>query len=454
MNVLLISTYEMGRQPFGLASPAAWLEREGFDVRCADLSLDELDPDVVTTADLIAFYVPMHTATRLAARAAEKVRAVNPKAHLCFYGLYASLNEAYLRGLGGRTILGGEFETGLVDLARRLRQDDLKAGPPPCVVSLERQRFIAPDRRGLPALDRYARLVTGDDSRTVGYTEASRGCAHMCRHCSIVPVYAGRFRVVQRDVVLEDIRRQVAEGARHITFGDPDFFNGPVHAMGVVEGLHREFPDLTYDVTIKVEHLLKHRRHLAGLRDTGCLFVTTAVESVDDRVLEILNKGHTHADFLEAVRLMREIGLHINPTFVAFTPWLTRPGYVELLRTVLELDLVDHVAPVQYAIRLLIGASSELLKLEEVRQLVGEFDPQGLVWPWTHTDPGVDRLHLGVLDAVHDARHRGEDRRTVFRRVWRLALEACDRSTDEAMDVLREPAPRVTVPYLTEPWYC
>ena len=63
----------------------------------------------------------MHTATRLAARAAEKVRAANPRAHLCFFGLYASLNEAYLRDLGGQTILGGEFESGLAALARRLR---------------------------------------------------------------------------------------------------------------------------------------------------------------------------------------------------------------------------------------------------------------------------------------------------------------------------------------------
>jgi radical SAM superfamily enzyme YgiQ (UPF0313 family) len=456
IRVVLLSTYEMGRQPLGLASPAAWLEREGCTVRCIDLSLDELDSAAVAAADLVAFHLPMHTATRLAAQVVPRVRAANPCAHLCFYGLYASPNEDYLRRLGGRTILGGEFESGLVELARRLGRGTAASDPPLPVVSLERQRFVVPRRDGLPALDRYARLESGEGSRSVGYTEASRGCKYSCRHCPVVPVYGGRFRVVDREVVLEDIRRQVAAGAAHVTFGDPDFFNGPTHSMRIVEQLHREFPDLSYDVTIKIEHLLEQRRHLAGLRETGCLFVTTAVESVDDRVLEILDKGHTRAGFVEAMGLMREVGLAVNPTFVAFTPWLTRSGYLDLLRTILELDLVDHVAPVQYAIRLLVTPTSKLLELDEMQPLVGEFDSEGLVWPWVHPDPGVDKLQEQVLNAVHEARHQESTRREVFLKLWELAQDACDRSTSRSLDVatIMQAVPRVTVPYLTEPWYC
>src|SRR5688572_33277631 len=92
--------------------------------------------------------------------------------------------------------------------------------------------------------------------------------------------------VVPVEVVLEDIDQQVAAGAAHITFGDPDFFNGPTHARKIVEALHREHPSLTYDAIIKVEHLLAHRELLPVLAKTGCLFVTSAVESVDDLVLE------------------------------------------------------------------------------------------------------------------------------------------------------------------------
>src|SRR5580692_386398 len=235
MRVVLISTYELGRQPFGLASPAAWLRAAGTGVTCVDLSRETLPEDTVRTADLVAFYVPMHTATRLAVAALPAVRGLNPRAHLCFYGLYAPVNESYLRGLGVETILGGEFEEGLRSLAERLgagkmgagakngqgeRSGALSAPPGEPVISVARQKFITPDRTGMVALDKYARLMMpSGEARTVGYTEASRGCKHLCRHCPIVPVYNGVFRIVHREGVMADIRQQVSVWAEHITFG-------------------------------------------------------------------------------------------------------------------------------------------------------------------------------------------------------------------------------------------
>ncbi|HMC58809.1 MAG TPA: radical SAM protein, partial [Candidatus Solibacter sp.] len=326
MRVVLISTYDLGRQPFGLASPAAWLRAAGHEVTMADVSCSPMPRVAVEQADLIAFFLPMHTATKLSLRLMDRVKHVNPGAHLCAFGLYAPLNERLLRGAGVGTILGGEFESGLVELASG--RDPLgRAAGAARLISLDRQQFRVPDRTGLPPLGAYAQLVVGRTTRRVGYTEASRGCKHLCRHCPVVPVYRGTFRVVQAEVVLEDIRRQVAAGAEHITFGDPDFFNGPGHALPIVRALHQEWPWLSYDVTIKVEHLLRHADLLPVLRDTGCAFAISAVESLDDAVLERLAKGHTRADFLEALRLMRAAELPMSPTFIPFTPWTTMAGY-------------------------------------------------------------------------------------------------------------------------------
>src|SRR5215813_13831096 len=288
MKTLLISTYELGRQPFGLASPAAWFKKRGHDVACLDLSRQALNEALVREARLIAIYLPMHTATRLASHLIPTLRQVNPHAHLCCYGLYAPMNEQYLKSLGVSTILGGEFESGLVQLAERLAGTvgngwAEQAAPR---MSLERLAFETPDRTDLPAIHGYAHLVIpGNGFRIVGSTEASRGCKHLCRHCPIVPVYNGVFRIVQRDAVMEDVRQQVAAGAEHISFGDPDFFNGIKHALELIEQFHRAFPQVTYDVTIKIEHLRKYETHLPRLKETGCLFVISAVESVDDEVL-------------------------------------------------------------------------------------------------------------------------------------------------------------------------
>jgi radical SAM superfamily enzyme YgiQ (UPF0313 family) len=452
MNVLLVSTYELGHQPFGLASPAAWLAQRGYQVVCADLCIEALDSNAVRAADLIAFYLPMHTATRLAARAIEKVRVVNPAAHLCCYGLYAPLNESYLRSLGVGTILGGEFEAGLVSLAERLAKPQAGAGAASAqtepLISLDRQQFRVPLRSGLPALEKYARLRIGDASgltrtRVAGYTEASRGCKHLCRHCPIVPVYQGSFRVVQPEIVLADIRQQVEAGAQHVTFGDPDFFNGPTHAVRIVEALHREWPGLSYDATIKIEHLLQHRELLPRLRETGCLFVTSAVESADDAVLAKLDKGHTRADFVAVVREFRSAGLTLSATFIPFTPWTTRQSYRELLELLLELDLVDYTAPVQLALRLLIPRGSRLLELGDVQDAIGAFDEPALLYRWQHPDPDVDAL---AAQALRIAASPGS-RREIFSKLWSLVA---DRPLHEDLGLL----PRAAIPYLDEPWFC
>ena len=444
VKVLLVSTYELGRQPFGLASPAAWLRAQNHEVTLADVSCAPMPRAAVESADLIGFYLPMHTATRLALRLLGRVRTVNPRAHVCAYGLYAPLNERLLRGAGVATILGGEFEAGLTELARRLSAGEAPA--PPAAGPVERQQFLVPDRKGLPPLGAYAQLVVPDGTRRVGYTEASRGCKHLCRHCPVVPVYRGTFRVVQAEVVLEDIRRQVAAGAQHITFGDPDFFNGPGHAVPIVEALHREWPWLSYDVTIKIEHLLIHRDLVGVLRRTNCAFVTSAVESFEDGMLARLAKGHTRAGFHEALALTRAAGLPLCPTFIPFTPWTTRESYRVFLREIAALDLVAQVAPIQLAIRLLLPEGSLLLDLPEVRERIGLFDPRSLCYPWHNPDPSVDRLCLEIQELIKREEKHRTPRAETFRGICDLA------GAGELPDV---PLPsRATIPYLTEPWYC
>jgi radical SAM superfamily enzyme YgiQ (UPF0313 family) len=470
-SALLISTYEMGRQPFGLASAAAWLRAAGWTVATIDAAREKLRPERLSGPELIAFHLPMHTATRLAGPVIAAARRVNPSARIGAFGLYAPLNAEWLRGLGVDEIFGGEFEEELAAWAetnqkepqrpRRPQRNESSAVSAISAVSsgrdLPRIHFLVPDRSGLPPLSQYATLQMPDgERRSVGYTEASRGCRHLCRHCPIVPIYQGQFRVVQADVVLADVAAQVAAGAGHITFGDPDFFNGPTHAMRIVSALHEAHPGVSYDVTIKVEHLLQHRDLVPQLAATGCAFVTSAIESVDDEVLRLFDKGHTRADFLAAAALCRASGVTLAPTFVAFHPWLTPASYCDLLDTIDTLDLVDHVSPIQLAIRLLVPQRSRLLELAEMRAHLGDFDAGTLTYRWTHPDPRVDDLQREVMALV--GLRLTADRRRLFDEVRAMAYERAGlaqalRPGSGQADT-RPARARATVPYLNEPWYC
>jgi radical SAM superfamily enzyme YgiQ (UPF0313 family) len=471
-SALLISTYEMGRQPFGLASAAAWLRAAGWSVATIDAAREQLRPEQLSGPGLIAFHLPMHTATRLAGPVIAAARRANPSARIGAFGLYAPLNAEWLRGLGVDEIFGGEFEE---DLAAWANQDTIQKKPHRTQRSqsqtfsalsaispvfsdrgaLPRIHFLVPDRTGLPPLSQYATLQMPDgERRSVGYTEASRGCRHLCRHCPIVPIYQGQFRVVQAEVVLADVAAQVTAGAGHVTFGDPDFFNGPTHAMRIVSALHAAHPGLSYDVTIKVEHLLQHRGLVPQLAATGCAFVTSAIESIDDEVLRLFDKGHTRADFLEAVALCRASGVTLVPTFVAFHPWLTLEAYCNLLDTIDALDLVDHVSPIQLAIRLLVPQRSRLLELAELRAHLGAFDADTLTYRWTHPDPRVDDLQRDVMALV--GLRLAADRRTLFDEVRAMACERAGQALRPGSGQAdsRPARARATVPYLNEPWYC
>ncbi len=447
MKVLLLSTYDLGHQPFGLASPAAWLKGAGASVTCNDLAVEDLNEEAVVQAGLICIHLPMHAATRLAGRLMPRIKSLNSQAPLCFFGLYAPLCQDFVDQLGGGTVIGGEYESGLVAL-----HDSLAAGGNGInipVISTAKQDFRVPDRMGLPGLANYAYLENGG-RHIVGYTEASRGCKHLCRHCPVVPVYGGKFRIVAADVVQADIRNQVKAGAGHITFGDPDFFNGPAHGLRIIRALHDEFPHVTYDVTIKIEHLIKHANHLKTLVETGCLFVTTAMEATDDRVLEKLAKDHSRADMVRAMEICRGAGLTLSPTFIPFTPWTSVAGFLDLLVFIAQQGLVDCVAPVQLSMRLLLPDGSSLLELPEMENLIEGFDAASLSHRWSNPDSNVEQLYARVREAVEEGTAQGLSRRQTFVQLWRIAHQAQGEPI-HAMPDLGEPRP---VPHLSETWYC
>jgi radical SAM superfamily enzyme YgiQ (UPF0313 family) len=457
-RILLLACYELGRPPLSLAWPLAALRASGLNAAALDLAVQPFDDELARQAKLVAIAVPMHTALRLGVQAAARVRAVNPAAHIAFYGLYAWLNADYLLGGPADSVVAGEAEPALAALAAAVL-----AGQPPETAAgiatrqrlappqLARARLPVPQRDVLPGLDRYARYMDNGRTALAGYVEATRGCLHTCRHCPVVPVYNGRFFAVPLETVLADAAQQVAAGAGHITFGDPDFLNGPGHALRLARRLRAQHPGLTFDFTTKVEHILKHRDLFPEFAALGCTLVTTAVESLSDRVLDRLAKGHTAADVDRALEILDAAGIAMQPTLVAFTPWTTLDDYLAQIEFIHARGLEAGVAPVQLSIRLLIPPRSRLLDLPDTGEWLGPLDPAAFSYRWTHPDPRLDRLWAQVADRVAQGEAAGEPPAATHAAIRALAYAAAGRAAPA-----RPAAPRVrpAPPRLTENWFC
>ncbi len=433
VRVALVSCYELGHQPLAVAAPAARLLEAGHEVRCLDLSVEPWDPTLVTWADRLACSVPMHTATRIARQVVEDVRRRRPELPVACFGLYgAAMADVADRVLAGETDaplqrwVEGDRDTAVVHLDR----------------AADRSR---PARELLPPLERYARLERAGRDELVAVVEASHGCVHRCRHCPVPVVYDGRIRIVDADRVLADVAQQVEAGATHVTFGDPDFLCGPKHARRVVAALHDRLPALTFDCTVKVEHVLAHRQLWDEFAAAGCLFVVSAFESVDDATLARLDKGHTAADEAEAVAVLRAAGIEVRPSWLPFTPWTSVEQVRALVDFVAAHDLVGNVDPVQYTIRLLLPPGSLLLDHPDVVPYLGAYDAERASWSWHAADPAADTLQRDLADLVETSLSGGASIPAVYARVReRLGLPPV------AVDEARAAA----VPRLSEPWFC
>lgn len=444
MHVMLVSTYELGHQPIHLASPAAALIAAGHEVTCVDLSVEDVDTSSLGVIDAVGFSVPMHTAMRLAMPTAHRIRDLHPGLPIAFYGLYADVGRERTHGVVTDAIFCGEYEPDLVgwvnglsvSIGRQVR------------VSLGRGDFLVPYRGGLPGLGEYARLEHMGRARLAGAVEASHGCRHRCRHCPIPAVYDGRLRVVGEGPVQADIDQLVAMGAEHITFADADFLNAPVYSMSLLRSAHARHPRLSFDITVKVEHILKHRGLWPEMADLGVLFVVSAFESVDNRTLDILDKGHSVADMAESVRVLRSSDIHIRPTWLPFLPWTTPGDVAGILAFVDDNNLAAALDPVQLAIKVLIPEGSLLVNHPEMSPYLSYFDPEALTWLWDFVEPDSERLHKELDRIAAVASDCAEEAEVTLAAMRAIVSEI------SGVDLGPQPPMEREVPRLSESWFC
>ncbi len=446
IRVLAVTTYELGHQPLVLARLASTLGSAGIQFAFCDNSVerrsfsrreDFLLQDGEPPTDLI-ISVPMHTATKLGREIAVRARGIfGDSIRIIAVGLYSKVALASSRSFDAAVFLD-DPKSIIESLGATWHQDSHLSSS-----------SSAPDRSMLPGLGNYAYLIADGGKKLVGYVETTIGCAHMCKHCPVPVVFKGRFRAVSASEVLTQIDQLHSAGARHITFGDPDFLNGPAHALRIVRSMHAAHPELTFDATVKVEHILEYRGIWHELRALGLSFVVSAFEHTSDDVLHHLAKGHTRADIVEALSILREQDIDVRPSLIPFTPWTSKSDLLDLFEFIYDHDLVGSIDPVQLSIRLLVPLES--LLLDDISTEFGQWNPELLSYQWTSSDPGLDDLHEALTSIAEDAAAG------IVNNINAISLmrEAAYRSFNLSPPLRPEPSKSCECrPKLSESWFC
>ena len=381
MKILLTSFYDLGKQPKIIAEIVDRYNSSEIDFDFFDFSVEDQNIDL-ENYDVLGIYAPMHTATILSIEYIKDKKLPNK---MFTFGLYGSVLEDFNSSI--RYIKDIESD----ELALFLEINDDHQ------FSLKNN---IPNRQIFPDISNYAHLVDGSNNLIAGSVETTYGCKHSCTHCPVPISFNGSFKTYSLEKIVSDVENQVKQGAKHISFNDPDFFNGPMHALKILEALNKKFPGITYDSTIKVEHIIKYKKYFKELASLNMVFVISAFETTNDKVLSILEKNHTRSDLNNSIEISQEFGIDIRPTWMPFSPWTELKDLSNIVELIEGYQLRETVDPIQLTIKLLIPKHSLIIQRPEIKKYLGNYEKESLSFQWKYENIDAEKLQFTLFDFI------------------------------------------------------
>ena len=428
MKILLLSFYDLGKQPKIISELYKKLDNGSNQIDIVDYSIEEKNL-TLDNYDVLGIYASMHTASVLAEQYLRDRKLPNK---LFVFGLYANVfSEMFSNFQSIHSFDSDELESLL----------EVQLNPNYSF------KHSVPDRTILPSITDYSHIVDGSNNLIAGSVETTYGCKHECTHCPVPIEFKGMFKTFGTEKIITDVTNQVEEGAKHISFNDPDFFNGPKHALKILQLLNEKHPSITYDSTIKVEHILKYPDYFQELKNLNMLFVISAFETTNDHVLNILQKNHSFNDLNKAVELSLENKIDIRPTWMPFSPWTEQNDLISIIKLIENYKLRETVDPIQLTIKLLVPKNSLILKRPEMKEYLLDYDPASFSYAWQYKFPNIDNIQNELFTYV--LQHESENEYAQY-----LGLvDILESHTNETLLNSEKYSQRI-VPKLSETWFC
>jgi len=208
----------------------------------------------------------------------------------------------------------------------------------PYIQNLDELPF--PARHLLPPLSAYRPTPASYKRLPLGVLMATRGCPFHCAFCDR-SVHGTKYRMRSVDNILDEVEELIQKyGARELRFFDDTITINKKKLFELIDKMKERKIDVPWTAQSRVEGITPEV--LKKLKEGGCWQLLIGIESADDRMLKIMNKGSTVAKNTKAVELMKKYKMGIRADFLIGVPGETKESLNKSLEFAIKHDL-DYV---------------------------------------------------------------------------------------------------------------
>jgi anaerobic magnesium-protoporphyrin IX monomethyl ester cyclase len=366
-SVLLMTTappenapWVLGRKlpPLGLAYVAAALEKDRNQVEVLDnylmkKSLDEVKQMVTTKKPQVVGITCGSATYRKCLETAKAVKEADPTCKVVVGGWHASYApDSLLEHSEIDYVVVGEGEEAMTQLTRQIakgtdaegaaaipgvgfrRNGEFVKNLPKFISNLDRVPF--PARHLLP-MNEYGRRIEFLDLEPVDIMSITRGCPYNCAYCDIEKLWGKKCRIFSPPRIVDEVKHLVDRfDSKGVYFISDNFTILKKETLEFCGIMKKEKLDLQWVCDTRAD--LLSRDLLRNMRQAGCRTIWFGVESGSPRIMDIVNKGITKEQTMQAFKLCREEGIQVACSFMIGIPGETVHDMEESLKFAKQLN--------------------------------------------------------------------------------------------------------------------
>jgi len=227
---------------------------------------------------------------------------------------------------------------GLGTLSFRQLVDALEAGRPVSIpgvmcsqpesgTAFAPRRFTREDladhcspRYDLVARHRDQYVMSGAGGK-VGFVATAFGCTHDCSFCSISSLTGSKYLARSDDAVLRDVEHLA--DVPIIRLVDANTFGHIDNARRLAQRIIDAGPTKRLVADVRADTVVKHPDVFELWQKAGLAIVVIGFEEINDDRLKTFQKRSTHQVSLEAIRILKDLGIRIVGDFIVSPDYAT-----------------------------------------------------------------------------------------------------------------------------------